>query len=71
MVEHGPLMLTGMFLLVTAVQFLSLGLIGELLSRTYFESQNKPIYSVREIRSRREAVESAGRDSGSSGPWQA
>ena len=67
MVEHGPLMLTGMFLLVTAVQFLSLGLIGELLSRTYYESQNKPIYNVREIRSRREAVESAGRDSG---PWQ-
>jgi glycosyltransferase involved in cell wall biosynthesis len=67
MLEHGPLMLTGMFLLVTAVQFLSLGLIGELLSRTYYESQNKPIYNVREIRSRREAVESAGRDSG---PWQ-
>jgi len=67
MLEHGPLMLTGMFLLVSAFQFLSLGLIGELLSRTYHESQNKPIYNVREIRSRREAVESAGRDSG---PWQ-
>jgi glycosyltransferase involved in cell wall biosynthesis len=65
MLEHGPLMLTGMFLLVTSVQFLSLGLIGELLSRTYFESQNKPIYNVREIRSRREPVESAGRDSSS------
>jgi len=70
MVEHGPMMLTGMFLLVSSVQFLSLGLIGELLSRTYYESQNKPIYSVREIRSRREAVESAGRDSSGSGPWQ-
>jgi glycosyltransferase involved in cell wall biosynthesis len=69
MVEHGPLMLTGMFLLVSAFQFLSLGLIGELLSRTYFESQNKPIYNVREIKSRRETVESAGR-SDSSGPWQ-
>ena len=68
MLEHGPLMLTGMFLMVSAFQFLSLGLIGELLSRTYFESQNKPIYNVREIRSRREPVESAGRDSG--GPWQ-
>jgi len=69
MLQHGPLMLTGMFLLVTAFQFLSLGLIGELLSRTYFESQNKPIYNVREIRSRRETVEPAGR-SDSSGPWQ-
>jgi glycosyltransferase involved in cell wall biosynthesis len=67
MLEHGPLMLTGMFLLVSAFQFLSLGLIGEMLARTYHESQNKPIYNVREIRSRREAVESAGRDSG---PWQ-
>jgi glycosyltransferase involved in cell wall biosynthesis len=67
MVEHGPLMLTGMFLLVSAFQFLSLGLLGELLSRTYHESQNKPIYAVREVRSRREAVESAGRDAG---PWQ-
>jgi len=65
MVQHGPLMLTGMFLMVTAFQFLSLGLIGELLSRTYYESQNKPIYNVREIRSRREPVESAGRDAGS------
>ena len=68
MLQHGPLMLTGMFLLVTAFQFLSLGLLGELLSRTYFESQNKPIYNVREIRSRRETVESAGRSD--SGPWQ-
>jgi glycosyltransferase involved in cell wall biosynthesis len=67
MLEHGPLMLTGMFLLVSAFQFLSLGLIGELLSRTYFESQNKPIYNVREIRSRRETAEPAGRDSN---PWQ-
>jgi len=49
MLEHGPLMLTGMFLLVSAFQFLSLGLIGELLSRTYHESQNKPTYAIREI----------------------
>jgi len=70
MLQHGPLMLTGMFLMVSAFQFLSLGLIGELLSRTYFESQNKPIYNVREIRSRREAVESAGRSDSSAGPWQ-
>jgi glycosyltransferase involved in cell wall biosynthesis len=67
MVEHGPLMLTGMFLLVSAFQFLSLGLLGELVSRTYHESQNKAIYAVREVRSRRETAEPAGRDSG---PWQ-
>jgi hypothetical protein len=31
------------------------GLIGELLMRTYFESQGRRIYAIREIRSRRES----------------
>jgi hypothetical protein len=30
------------------VQFISLGLIGELVVRTYYETQAKPIYVVRE-----------------------
>jgi hypothetical protein len=30
------------------VQFISLGLIGEVLSRTYFESQGKAPYHVRQ-----------------------
>jgi hypothetical protein len=29
------------------VQFISMGLLGELLARTYFESQGKPAYTVR------------------------
>jgi hypothetical protein len=29
------------------VQFISMGLIGELLTRTYFESQGKTAYTVR------------------------
>jgi len=29
------------------VQFISLGLIGEVLSRTYFESQGKSAYQIR------------------------
>ncbi|NDQ55865.1 MAG: glycosyltransferase family 2 protein [Acidipila sp.] len=67
MIEHGPLLLIGILLIVSGIQFMSLGLIGEMLSRTYYESQNKPIYSVREVRSRRdEAVDSTRRDSG---PW--
>jgi hypothetical protein len=41
------------------VQLISIGLIGEIIMRTYYESQRKPIYTIREIRSRRTAWESA------------
>jgi len=59
MVEHGPLMLLGIALVIAGIQFLSLGLIGELVTRTYYESQRKPIYAVREVRSRRAESEAA------------
>ncbi len=51
--EHGLLLLLGLLLLITGMQLISLGLIGEVLSRTYYESQRKPIYAIREIHSRR------------------
>jgi glycosyltransferase involved in cell wall biosynthesis len=44
--KHGPLMLLGAVLILAGVQLVSSGLIGEMLSRTYFESQGKPIYSI-------------------------
>ena len=47
--QHGPLMLLGLVLILAGVQLISSGLIGEMLSRTYFESQGKPIYSVEKI----------------------
>jgi glycosyltransferase involved in cell wall biosynthesis len=47
--QHGPLMLLGAVLILAGVQLISSGLIGEMLSRTYFESQGKPIYSVEKI----------------------
>jgi len=31
------------------VQLISMGLLGELVVRTYYEAQNKPIYAVREF----------------------
>ena len=31
------------------MQFLTLGLLAELQARTYHESQDKPVYAVREI----------------------
>jgi glycosyltransferase involved in cell wall biosynthesis len=54
--EHGPLLVAGALLCIAGLIFFSTGLIGELLMRTYFESQGRRIYAVREIRSRREQV---------------
>jgi glycosyltransferase involved in cell wall biosynthesis len=54
--NHGPLMLLGMALVMGGIQFIAIGLIGELLARTYYETQNKPVYTVREIRTRRSGV---------------
>ena len=51
---HGPLMMLGALALVTGVILFCTGLLGEVLTRTYFESQGRRIYAVREIRTRRE-----------------
>ncbi|BDC52585.1 dolichol-phosphate mannosyltransferase [Bryobacterales bacterium F-183] len=53
--EHGPLMFAGGLLLLAGLMMFTSGLLGELLMRTYFESQGRRIYAVREIRTRREA----------------
>ena len=45
-----PLLLLGMLLVFIGVQFVTFGLLAELLARTYYESQNKPVYAIREIR---------------------
>jgi hypothetical protein len=45
-----PLLLLAAMLELMGVQFLSLGLIGEVMARVYFESQGKPPYAVREKR---------------------
>jgi glycosyltransferase involved in cell wall biosynthesis len=47
--EHGPLMVFGIVLFLAGLQLISSGLLGELVSRTYFESQGKPIYSIEKI----------------------
>ena len=47
--QHGPLMILGAVLILAGVQLISSGLIGEMLSRTYFESQGKPIYAIEKI----------------------
>lgn len=42
-----PLLLFGAMLELVGVQFISMGLLGELMTRTYFESQGKTPYLVR------------------------
>jgi glycosyltransferase involved in cell wall biosynthesis len=42
-----PLLLLSAMLELIGVQFISLGLLGEVLTRTYFESQGKSAYTVR------------------------
>jgi glycosyltransferase involved in cell wall biosynthesis len=54
--DHAPLMLLGALLLLTGLVMFSTGLLGEVLMRTYFESQGRRIYAVREVRCRREQV---------------
>ncbi len=44
-----PLLLLGILLVFAGMQFVTLGLLAELQARTYHESQDKPIYAVREV----------------------
>jgi glycosyltransferase involved in cell wall biosynthesis len=57
-VEHGPLLLIAAMLMIGAVQLLSTGLIGEILTRVYFEGQQRRIYSVSRVigRSRKAGI---------------
>jgi glycosyltransferase involved in cell wall biosynthesis len=43
-----PMLLLAILLVMIGVQLVTMGLLGELIVRTYHESQNKPIYSVRD-----------------------
>ncbi|MFB6277094.1 MAG: glycosyltransferase family 2 protein [Halothece sp.] len=48
-IGNRPLLILVVILLLAGVQLFSFGLLGELLIRTYHESQGKPIYRVREV----------------------
>jgi len=47
--HKNPFLLLAVFLFLMGVQLILMGLIAELLVRTYHESQNKPIYLVRRV----------------------
>ncbi len=48
-IGNRPLLILVVVLLLTGLQLFCFGLLGELLMRTYHESQNRPIYRVREV----------------------
>ncbi len=48
-IGNRPLLILAVVLVLTGVQLFCFGLLGELLMRTYHESQGRPIYRVREI----------------------
>ena len=50
-VQHGPLLVLGMMLCLFGVQLLAVGLMGELLMRTHFESRVNPLYRVERLTS--------------------
>lgn len=43
-----PILLLAILLIVLGVQFIAMGLLGELVVRIYYEGHNKPIYAIRE-----------------------
>jgi glycosyltransferase involved in cell wall biosynthesis len=48
-VHRNPVILLAVFLFSLGAQFILIGLLAEISIRTYYESQDKPIYFVREI----------------------
>ena len=49
-IGNRPMLLFGTLLVFTGVQLVTIGLLAEMQARTYHESQDKPIYVIREIR---------------------
>jgi glycosyltransferase involved in cell wall biosynthesis len=47
--QHGPLLILGALLLLCGLMMFSTGLIGEMMMRTYFESQGRRIYAIRDV----------------------
>ena len=45
-----PLLILGILLILVGIQFFTIGIVTDLLMRTYYESQNKTPYKIRHIR---------------------
>lgn len=44
-----PIMILGFILLIGGIQFITTGIIAEIIVRTYFESQNKKTYTIKTV----------------------
>ena len=47
--NRNPLLILTTLLIITSIQFILMGLLAEILVRTYHESQNRPTYVIRDI----------------------
>jgi len=52
-----PLLILATLLIIVGIQFITMGLLSEIMMRTYYESQDKSIYAVREVLDRRSEFE--------------
>jgi hypothetical protein len=48
-IGNRPLLLLSILLIFIGFQFITMGLLGEMLARTYHESQDRPVYVVGEV----------------------
>ena len=48
-ISDRPLLLLGVLLIFIGLQFVTVGLLAELMTRTYHEAQDKPIYNIRNL----------------------
>lgn len=51
-IGNRPALLLAVLLILVGFQFVTMGLLAELQTRTYYEAQNKPIYAIRRITGR-------------------
>ena len=49
-IANRPLLLLAVLLIFAGIQLVTMGLLAEIMSRTYHESQDKPIYVIKEVR---------------------
>jgi hypothetical protein len=48
-IGNRPLLLLAVLLIFIGFQFVTMGLLGEMLARTYHESQDRPVYVIGEV----------------------
>ena len=48
-IANRPALMLAVLLMILGVQLVSMGLLGELVARTYYESQGKKVYAVRRV----------------------